>query len=251
MRAEGRGQVDQADRLGDHRRAWPRPTGPGATPGAGASGASTWYGPLNSRPKSPWSSPWSVVKTTSTSSSQPRAAMPAQHPAERLVDELALHRVAGVDLAHLVGGQRGRHPLGGRLVVRHQRRRRTRGASAGAWRRGSAPRSARARGSRRAAATSRQSMRPTSDCGGSHGWWGSGKLIQQNQSSSASSESSQAIVRSATQSVWYQPALDGVDLHLGRAGVAPARGVDLERVRRGRGRSRRPPRGARPRSQRA
>ncbi len=35
---------------------------------------STWYGPLNRKPKSPWSSPWSVVNTTSTSSSQPRSA---------------------------------------------------------------------------------------------------------------------------------------------------------------------------------
>ena len=39
---------------------------------------STWYGPLNSRPKSPWSSPWSVVKTTSTSSPQPRSATRAR-----------------------------------------------------------------------------------------------------------------------------------------------------------------------------
>ena len=44
-----------------------------------------------------------------------------QHPAEGLVDELALDGVAGVDLAHLVGGQGGRHPVGGRLVVGHQR----------------------------------------------------------------------------------------------------------------------------------
>ena len=83
--------------------------------------ASTWYGPLNSRPKSPCSSPWSVVKTTSTSSSHPRAAIAREHAAERLVDQLALDRVAGVDLAHLVGGQRRRHPLRRRLVVRDER----------------------------------------------------------------------------------------------------------------------------------
>ena len=63
--------------------------------------------------------------------------------------------------------------------------------------------------------------------GGSHGWCGSGKLIQQNQSSSASSESSQAIVRSATQSVWYHSRGIGVVVHLRRAGVAAAGGVDL------------------------
>ena len=45
--------------------------------------------------------------------------------------------------------------------------------------------------------------RASSDAGGSHGWCGSGKLIQTNQSSAASSESSNSIVRSATQSVWY------------------------------------------------
>ena len=50
---------------------------------------------------------------------------------------------------------------------------------------------------------SRHGTRFDSDAGGSHGWCGSGKLIQQNQSASAGSESSQATVRSATQSVWY------------------------------------------------
>ena len=39
--------------------------------------ASVWNGPLYSRPKSPCSSPWSVVKMTSVSSSQPRAAIAA------------------------------------------------------------------------------------------------------------------------------------------------------------------------------
>ena len=63
-------------------------------------------------------------------------------------------------------------------------------------------------------------MRSSSDAGGSHGWWGSGKLIQQNQSSSAASESSQAIVRSATQSVWYQPRGIGLSWTCG-APVAP------------------------------
>ncbi len=63
-----------------------RVTTDGATPAEGAgrqmSGSrikpSTWYGPLNSRPKSPWSSPWSVVNTTSRSSSHPRAETAAR-----------------------------------------------------------------------------------------------------------------------------------------------------------------------------
>ncbi len=46
-------------------------------------------------------------------------------------------------------------------------------------------------------------MRRASEAGGSQGWCGSGKLIQTNQSSSSASVSSHAIVRSATQSVWY------------------------------------------------
>jgi hypothetical protein len=62
-----------------------RVTVAGVTPADGAgrqiSGSrispSTWYGPLNIRPKSPPSSPWSVVNTMSTSSSQPRARMAA------------------------------------------------------------------------------------------------------------------------------------------------------------------------------
>ena len=45
--------------------------------------------------------------------------------------------------------------------------------------------------------------RGSSEAGGSHGWWGSGKDIQQNHGSSAPSEESQSTVRSATQSVWY------------------------------------------------
>ena len=52
----------------------------------------------------------------------------------------------------------------------------------------------------RARATARGAA-PTA--GGSHGWCGSGKLIHTNQSSSASSESRNSMVRSATQSVWY------------------------------------------------
>ena len=44
-----------------------------------------------------------------------------QDAAQGLVDELALDGVAGIDLTHLVGGQRGRHPLGGGLVVRDER----------------------------------------------------------------------------------------------------------------------------------
>ena len=52
-------------------------------------------------------------------------------------------------------------------------------------------------------ARSCQGTRDSSEAGGSHGWCGSGKDIQQNHGSSASSESSQSTVRSATQSVWY------------------------------------------------
>ena len=63
-------------------------------------------------------------------------------------------------------------------------------------------------------------MRPISDSGGSHGWCGSGKLIQQNQSSSASRPSSQAIVRSATQSVWYHSRAIGLTFTWG-APVSP------------------------------
>jgi hypothetical protein len=37
-----------------------------------------------------------------------------EHPAERFVDELALDRVAGVHLAHLIGGERRGHPREGR-----------------------------------------------------------------------------------------------------------------------------------------
>jgi hypothetical protein len=73
-------------------------------------------------------------------------------------------------------------------------------------------------------------MRPTSLAGGSHGWCGSGKLIQQNQSSSTDSESSQLIVRSATQSVWYHSLRDLVGPRLRRAGVAAAHRVDLQRT---------------------
>ena len=45
----------------------------------------------------------------------------AEHPAHGLVNELALDGVAGVDLADLVGGEGGGHPVGRRLVVGHQR----------------------------------------------------------------------------------------------------------------------------------
>ena len=41
----------------------------------------------------------------------------AEGAPEGLVDELALDRVSGVDLPHLVGSQRRGHPLRGRLVV--------------------------------------------------------------------------------------------------------------------------------------
>ena len=136
--AERRGQVDQPDRAWSPPPAPRRPTGAGRQISGSRIRPSTWYGPLNSRPKSPCSSPWSVVNTTSRSSAQPRAAIAGEHPAERLVDQLDLDGVAGVDLAHLVGGERGRHPAGRGLVVRHERRRRTRAASAGAWRRGCA-----------------------------------------------------------------------------------------------------------------
>ena len=58
--------------------------------------------------------------------------------------------------------------------------------------------------------------------GGSQGWCGSGKLIQQNQSSSGSSESSQAMVRSATQSVWYMPRGMGLCFTSGASVSPPA-----------------------------
>ena len=44
----------------------------------------------------------------------------AQHSAEGLVDQFALDGVAGVDLADLIGGERGGHPVGRGLVVRDQ-----------------------------------------------------------------------------------------------------------------------------------
>ena len=126
-----------------------------------------------------------------------------QHPPDRLVDQLALDGVAGVDLAHLVGGERRRHPVVAAPRSWRRAGRRTTPASGAAWRRGRARARRPTRCSRRAAAR-RASRRgrartPADPTGGA----GSGKLIQQNQSSSASSESSQAIVRSATQSVWY------------------------------------------------
>ncbi len=77
-------------------------------------------------------------------------------------------------------------------------------------------------------------MRPTSDSGGSQGWWGSGKLIQQNQSSSASRR-----VQPGDGAVGHpvgvvDPPVDRVDLDLGGAGVpAPGR-VDLQRPVEGR-----------------
>ena len=138
---------------GDDRRRDAGATAPAARSSGSRMSASTWYGPLNSRPKSPCSSPWSVVKTTSTSSAQPRASIAREHAAERLVDQLALDGVAGVDLAHLVGGQRRRHPVA--PAPRSWRRacRRTRAASAAACASRIASRSAaRLAGSRRAAA---------------------------------------------------------------------------------------------------
>ena len=50
----------------------------------------------------------------------PEAVDAGEDPPEGLVDELALDRVPGVDLAHLVGGEGGRHPVGRGLVVGHQ-----------------------------------------------------------------------------------------------------------------------------------
>ena len=105
---------------------------------------------------------------------------------------------------------------------------------------------ARRSGSRRAAARRASRPGPSPTAGGSHGWCGSGKLIQQNQSSSAPSESSQAIVRSATQSVWYQLARDRVVVHLRRAGVAAAGGVDVAGRVEHRVEHRRPPRDGSP-----
>ena len=52
-------------------------------------------------------------------------------------------------------------------------------------------------------ARSCQGTRCSSEAGGSQGWCGSGKDIQQNHGSSSSSDDSQSTVRSATQSVWY------------------------------------------------
>jgi hypothetical protein len=67
---------------------------------------------------------------------------------------------------------------------------------------------------------SRQSTRSTSESGGSHGWWGSGKLIQQNQSSPSARPSSHSTVTSATQSVVYQDRGMGFSLVSG-APVSP------------------------------
>ena len=65
------------------------------------------------------------------------------------------------------------------------------------------------------------------------GWCGSGKLIQQNQSSSVATESSHAIVRSATQSVWYHSRGIGLFLVSGAIvsppGAAPNSGPKLSR----------------------
>ena len=44
---------------------------------------------------------------------------PREHPTNRLVDEFHLDGVHRVHFSHLIGGHRGRHPLLGRLVVRH------------------------------------------------------------------------------------------------------------------------------------
>ena len=85
-------------------------------------------------------------------------------------------------------------------------------------------------------------MRPISDAGGSHGWCGSGKLIQQNQSSSASTESSQAIVRSATQSVWYQSRGIGLSFTCGAPVSPPPAALTVERCRRSPSSRCRPPR---------
>ena len=78
--AEGRGQVDQAHRR-DTTAGAVAPDGAGRQTRGSRMRASTWYGPLNSSPKSPCSSPWSVVKTTSRSSAHPRSAMrPSTRP---------------------------------------------------------------------------------------------------------------------------------------------------------------------------
>ena len=101
------------------------------------------------------------------------------------------------------------------------------------------------RGSRPAAARRASRRGRARTAGGSHGWCGSGKLIQQNQSSSASSESSQAIVRSATQSVWYHSRGIGLSCTCGAPVSPPPAALTSQVAVEHRVEHRRPPRGAR------
>ena len=71
--------------------------------------------------------------------------------------------------------------------------------------------------------TSRKEIRAfTSSWGGSNGWCGSGKLIQQKNGSSAGSEASQATVRSGDPVGVVARARHRIPRDLGRSRLAPA-----------------------------
>ena len=83
--------------------------------------ASTWYGPLNNRPKSPWNSPWSVVNEHVGVVVPAARGDTVEHPPDRLVDQLVLDVDERVDLADLIVGQRRRDPARRGLEVGDQR----------------------------------------------------------------------------------------------------------------------------------
>ena len=146
--------------------------------------ASTWYGPLKSSPKSPCSSPWSLVKTTSTSSVQPRSSIRrstrpsassmsshstalraftsrtwsavsvAGHPAGRrlvvgderpVVPETPVTGLVVEDLLPLARPSPGKPPAGGRRASRSARPRTAAGPTGGAGRGSSSSRTSRRR----------------------------------------------------------------------------------------------------------
>ena len=110
-----------------------RPTGrvttAGATPPVRAGrhtrgsrmSASTWYGPLKSSPKSPCSSPWSLVNTTSTSSLQPRSSI--RRSTRPSASSISSHSTAlrAFTSRTWSARERRRDPVGRRLVVGDER----------------------------------------------------------------------------------------------------------------------------------
>ena len=169
---------------------------------------------------------------------------PGQHPAERLVDQLDLDGVAGVHLADLVGGQGGRHPVGRRLVVGHQRPVVPGPPVAGLAVEDRLPRrpGPRVAGRQRhlapvdAAHLGLRRVPGVVGVGEAHPAEPVVVGVERVEPGDGPVGHPVGVV---------DPAVDGVDLDLGRAGVAAGRGAHLERPVDGRGSTCRAPRGAR------